>query len=361
MSVYRSAVIKLLNSLSSASTIVTMNTIDPGKTIISFNLADLGLSNADWNTVLTLYPYATSPKSLLLPTIAQQTGTAIPYVRGDWFANNVSHGPIYAVVARLEDTLDKQAAKLHVNLIPDINNSTAQRAGLQQSGVSIHNRIIERHPLSGVAGYFWTTYDFTSSFNVRDVFQHPFGPTGATVPPGTISFHHDAGETIFNLPNGFQGYFINAAPTGTPSDGGKRIDKAAVNIVLDPLREDRAVTNGISCMGCHEQGIRDASDEVKEFVLKTNPPASTLGALQSLYPDNSSDSGIPKLLSGDKASFVSAMKNAGLTNSTLGLTLGDINGTTDNTHVEMINALALKQDVDLTLEESSRGIGSHAR
>ena len=159
------------------------------------------------------------------------------------------------------------------------------------------------------------------------------------------------------LPNGFQGYFVNAAPTGSPTDGGKRLDKAALNIVSDPLRLDKAVTNGISCMGCHEQGIRDATDEVRSFVLDTNPPAPIQAALEALYPENTDKQGVPQLLSNDRKAFLNAMRNAGIADPTLGLTLAEINGSTDSTHVEMINALALKQDVDLTLKEAAAELG----
>ena len=114
MEVYRNAIVKFLNSLSSTSTVLPITTIDPPtKTILAFNLADLGLSDADWNTVLTLYPYATSPNnSLNFTTIANQTASAIPYIRGDWLVNNASHDPLYSVLMRLEDLLTNKPRNL---------------------------------------------------------------------------------------------------------------------------------------------------------------------------------------------------------------------------------------------------------
>jgi hypothetical protein len=37
--------------------------------------------------------------------------------------------------------------------------------------------------------------------------------------------------------------------------------------VIDDSQLDRAVTDGISCMGCHNQGIRQATDDIREHVL----------------------------------------------------------------------------------------------
>ena len=79
-------------------------------------------------------------------------------------------------------------------------------------------------------------------------------------PAGASAFRHDGGETIFSLPNGFQGYYLSRAD-------GARLDKGPTQIVRDPSRRDLAVTNGISCMGCHDQGMRKAKDEVRDAVL----------------------------------------------------------------------------------------------
>jgi hypothetical protein len=79
-------------------------------------------------------------------------------------------------------------------------------------------------------------------------------------PGGEHGFDHDGGETIFSLPNGFQGYLLDNAK-------GELLDKGPKTIVFDQSPKDLAVTNSISCMGCHDQGMRKAKDEVRAAVL----------------------------------------------------------------------------------------------
>src|SRR5262249_12278955 len=78
---------------------------------------------------------------------------------------------------------------------------------------------------------------------------------------GDNSFQHAAGEIIFNLPNGLQGYMLVNA-------NNVRQDKGATAIVSDPKRPDRAVEAGISCMACHARGINFKDDQIRAHVSK---------------------------------------------------------------------------------------------
>ena len=54
---------------------------------------------------------------------------------------------------------------------------------------------------------------------------------------------------------------------------GQRIDKGPTNIVKDPddtARDGGAVVNGISCMHCHDQGMKRKDDEIRPYAL-ANP------------------------------------------------------------------------------------------
>ena len=136
--------------------------------------------------------------------------------------------------------------------------------------MSKHNRLIERHTIP--TGYFWTSYDFKGDRPEQSLFVHPLGPDGAD------AFKHDGGETIFSLPNGFQAYYLNTAP-------GARLDKGPTEIVLDDSQLDRAVTNGISCMGCHNQGIRQGTDEIRKHVLADRTFSKEVRTdVEALYP-----------------------------------------------------------------------------
>ncbi|NGX95279.1 MAG: DUF4384 domain-containing protein [Candidatus Afipia apatlaquensis] len=329
MKVYQQGAVKFLNSLSRSSDVVKLETVDSEGSILRFNLLDLGWKAADWDNVIAAYPYNAAPDNEFSRTLASGAGTPIPYVRADWFVFTASQPPLYDVLLRLPNTFQQLAREQGIDVEGNIRNFVAQRSAFQRSGVSQNNRLIERHPSR--SGFFWTSYDFAGNRDRQSLFSFPLGPTGPD------AFHHDGGETIFSLPNGFQAYYLNTAK-------GDRLDKGPTAIVRDPSRKDFAVTNGISCMGCHEQGMRKAKDEVRELVLKGRIfPKDVRDAVEGLYPPHGK---MDALIEDDAKRFADAMKRAGL-DPTLKL-----NG------IEMINALAKRyeDDLDLTLAASELGI-----
>lgn len=329
MKVYQQAAVKLLNSLSRSSDVVKLETIDPDASILRFNLLDLGWQASDWNNVIAAYPYNVEPDSEFSRTLASGTATPMPYVRADWFAFAASQPPLYDMLLQLPNSFQQLARDQGIDVEANIRNFVAQRAAFQRSGVSQNNRLIERHPSR--SGFFWTSYDFAGNRDRQSLFSFPLGPTGPN------AFQHDGGETIFSLPNGFQAYYLNTAK-------GDRLDKGPTAIVRDPSRKDFAVTNGISCMGCHDQGMRKAKDDVRDLVLNSRAfPKDVRDAVDGLYPPHEK---MDALIEDDTKRFADAMKRAGL-DSTLKL-----NG------IEMINALAKRyeDDLDLTLAAAELGL-----
>jgi hypothetical protein len=329
MKVYRQAAVKFLNSLSRSSDVVRLETIDPEGSILRFNLLDLGWRASDWDNVIAVYPYNAVPDNELSRTLASGTATPIAYVRADWFAFTASQPPLYDVLLQLPNNFQQLAREQGIDVEGNIRTFVAQRAAFQRSGVSQNNRLIERHPSR--SGYFWTSYDFAGNRGHQSLFDFPLGPTGPS------AFHHDGGETIFSLPNGFQAYYLNTAK-------GDRLDKGPTAIVRDPSRKDFAVTNGISCMGCHDQGMRKAKDDVRDLVLKGRTfPKDVRDAVEGLYPPHDK---MDALIEDDAKRFADAMKRAGLDPAL------KLNG------IEMINALAKRyeDDLDLTLAAAELGL-----
>ncbi|MCF2522963.1 DUF4384 domain-containing protein [Bradyrhizobium sp. G127] len=329
MKVYRQAAVKFLNSLSRSSDVVKLETIDPKASILRFNLLDLGWKPADWDNVIAVYPYNAVPDNELSRALASGTASPISYVRADWFAFTASQPPLYDVLLQLPNTFQQLAQEQGIDVEGNIRTFVAQRAAFQRSGVSQNNRLIERHPSR--SGYFWTSYDFAGNRGHQSLFDFPLGPRGPN------AFHHDGGETIFSLPNGFQAYYLNTAK-------GDRLDKGPTAIVRDPSRKDFAVTNGISCMGCHDQGMRKAKDDVRGLVLKGRTfPKDVRDAVEGLYPPHEK---MDALIEDDTKRFADAMKRAGLDPAL------KLNG------IEMINALAKRyeDDLDLTLAASELGL-----
>src|SRR5262249_1806135 len=148
----------------------------------------------------------------------------------------------------------------------------AARAGFNGSGVSRNNRLIERH--ESPHGGYWKSYDFADNLGRHNVFSHPLGP-GADA----ASFQHTGGEIIFDLPNGLHAFMLVHGQ-------GHRLNKAALEIVSDPRRPDRAVENGVSCMACHARGLIVKRDQVRAHVQR-NPGAFTAveaDAIKAMYP-----------------------------------------------------------------------------
>lgn len=328
MHAYRQGAIKLVNSLSRSSNVVKIETIDADAAILRINLADIGWTAEDWETVLSAYPYNVQPASQANAAIAAITRTPMAAVRADWFAYTASQPPLYDDLMRLPNSLAELAREQGVNVEANIRSFVAQRAGLQRSGVSQNNRMLERHGSRN--GYFWTSYDFASSRGNQNLFAFPLGP-------GPNGFQHDGGETFFSLPNGFQGYYLSSAAGG-------RLDKGPTTIVRDPSRKDFAVTNGVSCMGCHDQGLRRARDEVRDIVLGSRTlPRDVRDKVEALHPPHAR---MDSLIEADMKRFADAMLRAGLDPAL------KLNG------VEPVNALAKRyeDDVDRLVAAAELGI-----
>ena len=328
MKVYREGAIKLVNSLSRSANVVKVETVDADASILRINLADIGWTAADWETLLAAYPYNVQVAGQASAAIANATQTPLAAVRADWFAYAASQPPLYDDLMRLPNSLTELTRDQGVNVEANIRNFVAQRAGFQRSGVSQNNRLIERHAARN--GYLWTSYDFAGNRGNQNLFAFPLGP-------GPNGFQHNGGETVFGLPNGFQGYYLSTAT-------GARLDKGPTNMVRDPSRKDSAVTNGVSCMGCHDQGLRKARDEVRDIVLGSRTlPRDVRDKVEALHPPHAR---MDALIDADMKRFTDAMARAGLDPAL------KLNG------VEPINALVKRyeDDVDLTLAAAELGL-----
>jgi Domain of unknown function (DUF4384) len=332
---YRQGVVKLLNSLSREPDVLKMRTIDQEQTIVAFNLDDLGWTEADWNRIISAYPYAMKPDTTAYQTVATITDTPLAWIRGDWFAFTASRPPLYYDLLKLPKTFAELEKQENLDVKSDIEKFLVKRAGFQHSGVSKHNRLIERHGIT--TGYFWTSYDFKGDKPEQSLFVHPLGPDGPD------AFKHDGGETIFSLPNGFQAYYLNKAT-------GERLDKGPTEIVLDDTQLDRAVTNGISCMGCHNQGIRQAEDDIRKHVLNDRTFSKDVRTkVEALYPEPTEFKG---LLDQDADHFRNAVKRAGL----------DPELDSQKVGVESINFLskAYEKAIDLRIAAAEFGLAVDA-
>ena len=195
--------------------------------------------------------------------------TDVPSVHIDWFIATASTPPLYHDLLSLPLTDRELETRLEVDVARNLINAPGvrvSRAGFNNSGVSNNNRVVERH--TSRYGAYWKSYDFAGSVGAQNIFTHP------------LNFTHDGGEAIFNLPNGLQGYYlVNAS--------GFRLDEAPINIVSNPAASDPTVRNGLSCIGCHTEGMKTLEDQVRSVIeSNTNPPYNKAQALR-LYTEKS--------------------------------------------------------------------------
>ena len=275
---YQRALSKLVNSLSWGREVIRPQPIDPQATIFYIDLRDYEweIGTNRWTLIEQVYPYsiefdAPTQTNLRekLTTLRQEMNCEVPFIYTDWFLATASLPPLYHDILDLPDTDRELEARLEVNVVENIRNAAGKRvwrAGFSDSGVSNHNRVVERH--TSRYGSYWKSYDFAGSVGTQNIFTHP------------LSFTHDGGEIIFNLPNGLQAYLLVDA-------GGNRLDAAPINIVSNPAASDPTVRNGHSCIGCHTEGMKTFEDGVRAVVEKNpNPPFDKARALR-LYTEQS--------------------------------------------------------------------------
>ena len=273
---YQRALSKLVNSLSWRREVIRPQPIDPEETIFYIDLRDYEweIGTNRWTLMEQVYPYsiefdAPTQTNLRekLTNLREAMDCEVPFVNVDWFIATASLPPLYHDILDLPETDRELEARLEVNVVENLRNAPGRRvsrAGFNNSGVSNHNRVVERH--TSRYGAYWKSYDFAGSAGTQNIFTHP------------LSFTHDGGEIIFNLPNGLQAYLLVDA-------GGNRLDAAPINIVRNLAASDPTVRNGLSCIGCHTEGMKDFQDTVRGVIQRNaNPPFDRDRALQ-LYAD----------------------------------------------------------------------------
>jgi mono/diheme cytochrome c family protein len=295
---YYHGITKLLNSLSWGRKVAMPALVSSPATILRIDIRDYKWATAVWDKLAGADPYALTYSNMPgAKKLYDESGCALPYVRGDWFVAAAARPPLYHEILQLPMTDRELEALLHVDVDENIRTAQAVRAGFNGSAVSRNNRLIERHDSS--YGYYWKSYDFAKNVDRKNLFSHPLGP-------GTASgdFKHDGGELIFSLPNGFQGYLLVNAE-------GRRIDKGPIEIVSDPRQPDRAVENGLSCMTCHVRGMLPKDDQIRPHVEK-NPKAFSKKELETVLALYPAQERFQALIQDDAEKFRKATEMAGM-------------------------------------------------
>ena len=103
------------------------------------------------------------------------------------------------------------------------------------------------------------------------------------------------------MPNGLQAYYI--------SDGlGHRIDVAPTEIVSNPAASDPSVRNGLSCIGCHTEGMKAFEDGVRAVIQGTANPSYDKAHALRLYVEKGE---MARLVSEDTLRYREALEATG--------------------------------------------------
>ena len=274
---YRNGLSKLVNSLSWKATVTNPQPINPQETIFYIDLRHYEWDRNDgWTQIEGAYPYHIGfegpTQTALRDQLTRLQGemkSDIPSIHVDWFLATAASPPLYHELLSLPLTDRELETRLGVDVVRNLRDAPGidvWRAGFNNSGVSNNNRMVERH--ASQHGAYWKSYDFAGNVGTQNIFTYP------------LDFTHDGGEVIFNLPNGLQAYYLVNAT-------GSRLDEAPINIVSNPAASDPTVRNGISCFGCHTEGMKIFEDQVRPVIeSNTNPTYDKAQALR-LYVEKS--------------------------------------------------------------------------
>ncbi|MEY2880905.1 MAG: Serine/threonine-protein kinase pkn1, partial [Verrucomicrobiota bacterium] len=354
LDLHRAATSKLINSLSWHPAITPPEPIDPARVVYRLDLRRYGWDEAMWRLVARHNPYG-FVNAELDGQLAAVSGTRdLLWLRADWFIFAAAQPPLYEQLlypAKIVPGLlaDPAHAEQHLEAYLGVKPHEALRAAATRgqqsaeefllgrsstvsaaeglvaragftrgkSGVSnFANRLVERHALLDRTGKpdgraYWKSYDFAASDpGSRGILtSFPLGPVGSGLSKGDrFAFQHDGGEFIFHLPNGLQGYLLTTAD-------GKMLARAPEAIVQDLSRTDRQILNGVSCIKCHSDGMKDpphgVHDDIKPGALVTlrdRLAPEDVRALSNLYL---SDADFARQLEADRGLFRRALRAAG--------------------------------------------------
>jgi serine/threonine-protein kinase len=301
LDVYRRALAKTINSLSTGPSVAAPVAIDADETIYRIDLGDYGWDAALWASLASQSPYGIQFDREEALDIQEFTNENIPILRGDWLAAEATTAPLYneLLLNRVggEDLFNLQAALnvfINNNIDDEIdtNNGLVARAGFQDSGVSQNNRMIERHEIPAAGNQvFWISYDFANDADNENIFVNP------------LDFDEAGSEVIFSLPNGLHGYLI-------VNNIGERLNVGPNNVVTDANEPTGEVFTARSCLRCHDSGLNFADDELGAFVASSSDfDAATKEAVENLHPEKAD---FQALLQKDSDNYTAALAAAGV-------------------------------------------------
>lgn len=286
-SVARDGVIKLINSLTFANSPKAPRKVDSLGKILAIDFRDYEptLNAAVWEKhIVPGYPYAYVSEddklfNFYVEKINKYAYSERAFVRGDWFIDQTGQSPVYEKLMLPSRNLTDLERVLGIDSEKDLLSAYAKRGSVAKSGVTNYPRLVDKFDFDFIGagsaeGYHWITRDFNGDKGTRNIYAFPFGPRILNFYKGWDEaklfaakvFENDAGESITQLPNGFQFYGVWDAKNNF-------VAEANPHIAVDRsgLYEDSVVRNPMSCFRCHAGGINPFEDDSVIRHVKQSP------------------------------------------------------------------------------------------
>jgi len=281
----RQAMFKMVNALSTATTVEVPIPINTDATIYRIDIEDYGwevpvtVVNADgsttdfidrWEAIAANNPYAVPFVGEDADSAVEDSGTAFPVMLADSMLDTATIGNLYYALIDVDVQQNFDAFVLNdlqIDVAQNLEDEDQIRAGTTKSRISRQDRVVQRDEINVRQGVLWQSFDFEDDQN-ESIFENPF------------NFAEGGTESIFTLANGMLGFIISDADGNIVEDS---------DILLDTNQNNFRAVTSISCSNCHARGLLPVVDEVRTIAL-ANALTSGLDndeveQLRSVYPE----------------------------------------------------------------------------
>jgi mono/diheme cytochrome c family protein len=281
----RNALFKMVNMLSTETTVEQPEPVNREATLYRINLEDYGwdkpvtVVNQDgsttdftdkWEAIIANNQYAVPFVGDDADDARLDSNTTVPVMFADSLLDAATIGNLYYALidVDVQDTLDNFILNtLQIDVVQNLDDEDQVRAGTTKSRISRQDRVVQRDEINARQGVLWQSFDFEDDAN-DSIFENPF------------NFAEGGTEAIFTLPNGLFGFIIADANSAIVEDS---------DILLDTNQNNFRAVTSISCSNCHAQGLIPVVDEVREIAI-ANARTSGLNndeveQLENVYPE----------------------------------------------------------------------------
>lgn len=323
----RAALEKLVNSVSSSTTLSRLTAVDADLTLYRLDLQDYDWDRAvdvdgtpfvdAWEAIVGSSPYAVAFVGADADDVKADSGTNVPVLFGDAFVATASSAPLYYGLLDIPEDVDGFIQDdLGIDVAANRLEEEAVRAGLGGTGVGALEFLVERHGIEFRTGSLWQI--FSDENGAQALIDDPL-----STPPS------EERELAFTLPNGLLAHVLADAD-------GQRIDDSA--LTLDTNETNFRATIARSYTRFRAQGVAP-TDLLREIVL-ADPDRfdqEELEQIRSIYP---SAGELDRIASADFSLTAAALEQLGL----------------DPAAADPIGALALAFDRDVDAETAAAAL-----